>query len=433
MADGLASGSSAVTGAGLADALAAGSSTGSSTVGGAGAADVLTTGSSTGLSTVAGTGVVLGAGASDGTTVVAGAGELVTQATGFSAGSSTALGLGLQTGEYSYPATAFDQGDGATYSGVVIDHSGPWAFAGWFYAESANGSGSAALLQLKGSAGLVSLFYHWGYRRLSVSWSGALEDGAVEVATAIQNGWNFIAVSYDGSTLRAYLKRHGGVAVKVYEANLSFNDAWDPNGIEIRVLGTSTVEQQYWKVWSGGYLTQAEAEAESSYLSVQKTANLYAFYPLIGANLNDYSGLGRNLTPIGTPSSTFDGPLLTSFSMGSAAGVSTVVGAGILADLTKGYGFCEAYADGLAEGTSLIDGVSLPTGMLVAEAGLAEGDAVGAGVGFFSVLAAGLATGSAGANGHAAGASWVGSAVGMTTCAGQGFVTSFSTGLSAGA
>jgi len=431
---GLADGTSVVGGVSVANSLSPGIADGSTTVGGAGAADTLTAGASDGTTVVSGAGTVnaLAVGASDGSTVVSGAGYSTILSAGLSEGTSVVMGLGLLTDEYSYPATAFDQGEGATYTGTTIDHSGSWAFGGWFYVQRANGSGSAALMQLKGSSGQLSLYYHWGYRRLSLGWSGPLESGTLELTTALQDGWNFIAIAYDGSTVRAYLKRYGGPTVKVREVSQNFNDTWDPNGVQISVLGAYTIEQQYWKIWSEAYLTQYEVEAESNHMGVQKTANIYAYYPLIEGNLDDYSGNGRGLTPIGAPSATFSGPLLTSFSMGLAEGSTEVLGAGILADLTKGAGFCEAYADGLAEGSNLASGVSLPTGTFMTEAGSAGGDSLVAGVGFFGILATGAVHGATEVVGHAEGTYWTGLAEGTSTCDGQGFVTSFSAGVSAG-
>ena len=47
-------------------------------------------------------------------------------------------------------------------------------------------------------------------------------------------------------------------------------------------------------------LTQAEIDAESQHLNPVRQSNLWAYYPLqdLPTMLFDYSGNGRNLTPI---------------------------------------------------------------------------------------------------------------------------------------
>jgi hypothetical protein len=126
-------------------------------------------------------------------------------------------------------------------------------------------------------------------------------------------GWYFFAWTVNGNpgTLTAYWSPAGGGALSSGAA-VGLNTA---NAIDTLLIGMNK-DSETWdgnvqsvKAWSA-VLTQDEIQNEMFALTPKRTANLWAFYPLLTQpdGLIDYSGNTRNLTAGATPTTTEDGP-----------------------------------------------------------------------------------------------------------------------------
>ena len=227
-------------------------------------------------------------------------------------------------------STSFGVG-AAAYRASLVTRSGAWTIAGWFRAGNLSSS----------SHGIVAIYEYVDdvdeVKADAVKWSGwttrvqgQFYDGGsyftTENYSGLTSGWHYLAMVYDGAgNLLVYRMAEGGSMSLVRNTTIP---AWTTAN-RLRLGDDTWVDlvdhMQHWRVWSAA-LSQTELEDEAAYDSAQRTSGLEAAWALVGADLSDDSGAGRDLTSVGTPTSGVDGPDLAS-SGGSSSGVLSSAGA----------------------------------------------------------------------------------------------------------
>lgn len=150
----------------------------------------------------------------------------------------------------------------------------------------------------------------WSFRgRL---YAAALDDQNLTTVAATNEDW-FLAFTWDATADQAtwYYAKDGDSSLTSIQSAAAF--AWGGRLLDGVYLGGtilagnhkgSNVELTNCKFWVGGALSNAEHFTEMNSEAVMRTTNLFAHWKLASAaDLNDYSGNGRDLTITGSVTS----------------------------------------------------------------------------------------------------------------------------------
>lgn len=144
-----------------------------------------------------------------------------------------------------------------------------------------------------------------------------------------RNGWQFLAVTCDGTTARVYHRGEADASLTLVSHTL-VDTPMGPSRVSMAALDLfptdSTTTNRYAgvKMWTST-LTQAELLAESGALTPVITSNLSFANDMQSAATcqNDQSGTGGNFTKTGTPTDNADTPTLNSGPIDVDAGTDT--------------------------------------------------------------------------------------------------------------
>lgn len=211
----------------------------------------------------------------------------------------------------------------------ALDPSAGWSVCGYIYQVS-NTAGVGDLVYIEPSANPGAAYAI----RIGYDFSGGptLEfragDGAdllTHTAPAVTGQWYHCAITYDGTTARAYLD---GALVASQTLAMSGSSY---NTVALGDFGTATVELAHVKVWEGYALGPDEVALEAAYWPPQSSpADVYAWWQLdAAAPTADSSGNSHTLSGSGSADGSFTPPGANAYNVaavGTSGGAGTAAG-----------------------------------------------------------------------------------------------------------
>lgn len=256
---------------------------------------------------------------------------------------------------------------GTDISGAIsVSATSPWTIMGWRKTILAS-SGSFAEQVISGTSAVVSL--NANNSGLGILFADGVGN-VINYSTTDNGAWHHMAVSFDGTTARAYLD--GSLVASGNPTSLSgsFTLAYF-NG-----SATAVAEYAHGKLWTA-QLTATEIGNEATYYTpYNKLASLYAWWQLSWQNVTlDSSGNGNTLTDSGSTEAQNESPGLQMFLLaGSAASSSAFAGSlGTTKPLAGAAASSSAFA---AAATALVAGQAASSSALAGQlAALLSGSA----------------------------------------------------------
>jgi hypothetical protein len=203
----------------------------------------------------------------------------------------------------------FTSGTQITAASWSFDTSQPWSICGWLYLVASSAGDGDLFFSVPSATPTTSNSIRLGYSNNgspTLRWrtgNGSISLGNTAVAALGQ--WYHMALTYDGTTARAYLD-----GSQVTSQALAMTDIHNQNDFGDFSFGTATAEYAQVKVWNGHCLTVGELANEKAYWTPQTDpAHVYAWWQFdASAPTLDSSGNSHTLSGPGTSNGSFTPP-----------------------------------------------------------------------------------------------------------------------------
>lgn len=191
-----------------------------------------------------------------------------------------------------------------------FDTSQPWSVCGWLYIVASSAGGGDLFFSVPSATPGSSFAIRLGYDNSGSNPTLRYRTGnGVTVLNHTANGatgqWYHMALTYDGTTARAYLD-----GAEVASQAVALVDTQNTTDFGDFSSGQATAEYAQVKIWNGHCLSVGELAAEIAYWAPQTApSNVYAWWQFdASAPTLDSSGNSHTLSGPGTSNGSFTPP-----------------------------------------------------------------------------------------------------------------------------